>query len=231
MSAGCCPTPVGFVEKWGGIHPVACGRWVCPWCGKWRKKRLADRVARGFIGTYLQGDKVRALTLTQKLGTQQDIMKNWARLRAVFAKYQVPINKYFWVKEFTKQGERHLHILIDADSDIDQNWLSDKWRTITDGESYILWINEAEIGNAAGYAMKYLTKAFFECEFRPKEKRFGFSQSARFKDIEPILGDFWDIIIEPCGKFTLTYVPCEQCRHKCLPGEPCKKYNITVGNN
>lgn len=75
------------------------------------------------------------------------------------------------------------------------------WREITHGESYIVWINVQVIQNAAGYATKYLTKAFDVAPYEENERRYSFSKHKEFsKMIQinheglPILGDFWEII-------------------------------------
>lgn len=150
------------------------------------------------------------MTLTQKLGSKQDIMKNWNHLRLILKRSGVKCDVYFWTKEFTLNGERHLHIILDTDEWISQKWLSDIWRHTTGGESYRVWVNDDNLKNAAGYAMKYLTKAFSEeTRFRKKERRYGFSRnSERYKyPYTVIIGDFWQIIINPNdkGKFELDY--------------------------
>lgn len=198
------------METSQGFMPVACNRWDCPHCGKLRRWHLANRVRDGFAGL----SYVTAITLTQKAGSSQDIVKNFYKFRRYYLrKYGINM-RYFWVKEFTPEsreyidnhgnirqsagGERHMHILTDIY--IDQKELSQVWYDIT-GDSYIVWINRRHIKNAAGYAMKYLTKAFDVAPYEKKERRYGFSRHREFsvsysknKEILPILGDFWTII-------------------------------------
>lgn len=131
--------------------------------------------------------------------------------------------KYFWVKEFTPDshefiddkgitrvslgGERHLHIL--TDTRIGQKCLSNFWKEITGGESYICWIFQENCYNPAGYSTKYLTKAFQEAPYEENERRYAFSRHAQFRvrpEPLPILGDFWEIIGHPrckAGVFNL----------------------------
>lgn len=176
-------------------------------------------------------DKVVAITLTQKTGSSQDIVDNFYVFRNILRRRYGVKMRYFWVKEFTPEphdyvdrhgvlrrsqgGERHLHIL--TDTRIGQKCLSRLWREVTDGESYIVWINQTEIQNAAGYAMKYLTKGFETAPYDENERRYGFSRHPEFKvsfqrnrEALPILGDFWAIICyarDKCrdGTFSLEY--------------------------
>lgn len=177
-----------------GIHPVSCQRWDCPHCGKIKRWRLINRVRDGFANS----DRVIAVTLTQKLGSNQDIVENFYKLRDILRKRRIKL-KYFWVKEFTRKGERHLHILIDTW--IDHAELKKMWLTVTNGESWVVWVNETDIISAGGYCSKYLTKSFSYEKFDAYERRYAFSRDNAFKvknqlnkEALPILGDFWQII-------------------------------------
>lgn len=134
---------------------------------------------------------VKALTLTQQFGSKQPIMKNFELFVKRLRRFNVNIYSYFWTKEFTKKGERHLHVIFEHEGYISQKWLSEIWKDITKGESFIVWINDKQILNAAGYAMKYLTKAYStEYRYKKHEHRYGFSRNAppfkpdNFKTIE-----------------------------------------------
>lgn len=170
---------------------MACNQWTCPHCGPIKKNRIADRVRNGYERdldiTPTAGHRVRAVTLTQKLGTEQYIMAAWSKMRHLLRRAGFHL-KYFWAKEFTKNGERHLHLLVNAY--IPQHVLKELWTQATNGESYIVWItgkeqpdnSEGDIHNPAGYATKYLTKAYgTEVRFDEKEHRYGFSRHAPFK--------------------------------------------------
>lgn len=196
-----CPHPIGGIWNGDDVFYVGCGKWTCPHCGAVKKMRLAHRVAQGFF----DDEKIYAWTLTQKLGSTQDILINFSKLRKNLKYYFEHIKnnniqsfklKYFWVKEFTKKGQRHLHILTNIYIDI--KLLSKMWKKVTHGESYRVWINQANIRNAPGYMFKYLTKAFDDKNhhFNKKERRYGFSQDKIFNFIEilPILGNYWDWI-------------------------------------
>lgn len=193
-----CPTPAGYIiMKDGRKVPVGCRRWTCPHCGKWRKIRLAHRILRGFF----DDKNVCAITLTQKRGSTQSIMANWKKLVRVLKREHSDL-RYFWVKEFTKAGERHLHILINIEvKDLreEHSKLRRQWYQVTNHESYIVWINQDAIHNAPGYLMKYLTKAYStEVRFKEKERRYGFSRDGKFSEKDyPIPGNFWENIARP----------------------------------
>ena len=204
-----CPTPVGsYIHHHTGEHkPIPCNRWSCPYCGPIKKWRVAQRVNKGFHPEILAGQRIRALTLTQKLGTNQYIMDCWTRFRALLAKRNYHL-MFFWSKEFTINGERHLHVLINAY--IPQPVLQHCWTIATHGESYIVWITgkefpdmpDGDIFNPAGYATKYLTKAYGQdYRFEKGERRYGFSRSPLFR-YNPVkifcslsVAEFWDYIV------------------------------------
>lgn len=130
-------------------------------------------------------------------------MKDKKELFRILKRAGVPINSYFWVKEFTQRGQRHLHILADIPGWVDQKWLSDVWRKVTHGESFRVWINETTIHNSAGYVMKYLTKVFGEeCRYNKGENRYGFCRGAKSYQFpySVIMGDFWERIVAPVEK-------------------------------
>jgi len=185
-----CPHPVGFVTRQGGRAakpiPINCGSWTCPHCGVVKKARVCSRVAAGFSPEIMGGRRARMITLTQVLGTTRPIMKSWANFRAILAKNGIKL-QYFWTKEFTQKGERHLHVIVNAYIPF-QN-LRFYWWLATGGESYITWITgkedespDGDITSPAGYATKYLTKSFADgSEYKKKERRFGFSQNPLFR--------------------------------------------------
>ena len=103
-----CPKPIGYVTIDGNKKPVACMKWTCPYCGPIKKHRLACRISRGFS----DADTVIAITLTQKLHSKRNILKDFETVRYLLkTRHSIIIDRYFWVKEFTKKGQRHVHIL------------------------------------------------------------------------------------------------------------------------
>jgi hypothetical protein len=189
----CCPRPIGYLEIGSAIIPLSCNRWDCVYCGRIKKWLLAEKVGLLFEGV----NTVKQLTITQKLGSKRNIMKDWETMRKILIRAGLKIEKYVWFKEFTYKGQRHLHILLDIPDYVNQKWLSDIWRKVTKGESFRVWINETDIQKAAAYAMAYLTKSYQgEYRYARHERRVGFSRGARNYEYPytPILGNFWEII-------------------------------------
>jgi hypothetical protein len=199
-------------------------KWTCPSCGPIKKLRLARRIARGFFNH----EEIHALTLTQVLGSQRNIIKDFQTWRELVKKRYHTKLKYFWVKEFTRNGQRHLHMLFTPDTEnfltgeyrTDVKRISNLWSEVTLNESYRVWINKKQIENSAGYLFKYLTKAFgvelfpkrvwdghnysydYSKCWKPKERRYGFCSERGFRPIHelPLLGNFWEIIGHPTCK-------------------------------
>ena len=83
-TGGKCPQPVGLFHNklTGKTVIIPCNSWSCPHCGKIKKNRVADRVKKGFdADLIIPGHRIRSITLTQKLGSVRDIMKDWAVMR------------------------------------------------------------------------------------------------------------------------------------------------------
>jgi hypothetical protein len=95
------------------------------------------------------------LTLTIRHGSHElgVIMEYWKRLRARFWKEGIKF-KYFLVREFTRKGTEHLHILVSQRLNI--VWIRKAWREIT-GDSFVVHIAKADEG-AVRYLSKYLSK-------------------------------------------------------------------------
>lgn len=82
---------------------------------------------------------------------------------------------FFLVKEFTKKGKRHLHVLINRY--IPSRVVMYAWRLATDGNSFVTKIARREIKNAAGYMTKYMTKTMEVGLFRRRERRYSCSRN------------------------------------------------------
>lgn len=115
------------------------------------------------------------LTLTlNDLTDDTRITEFWNRLKASLRKYGI-VFEYVWMKEFTKRGRRHLHVLLDRF--VRKSLIRRLWKFATEGTSYVISINHRPIRSAAGYISKYITKGLVkEHRYRLKERRYSFSR-------------------------------------------------------
>lgn len=223
-----CPQPIGYFVIDGQEVPAPCKQWNCPVCGKVKKNKLLDRVARGYKAltegagpsqgfnvAVFGGARVRALCLTLGPDAKNELMgKYFARFRAWLAKPRLHHKKYrsfrginyFWTKEFQENGQLHLHILIDAY--IPVQLIRKAWKWATYGTSKIVFITKInrEIKRPAGYMTKYMLKELEQAdEFRRKERRFGFSRKGGLFKPQVYKSDS----LQPVG---FIYKPSPVCR-------------------
>lgn len=200
-----CPKPAGYLMTPNGKVPVACNKWGCPHCGEIKLTRLANRVNFGFGNL----DRLFRITITQRLGSERNIMKDWTLVKQRLERLLGTKIRYFWVKEKQKNGQRHLHLLVDQP--IDWRKLKDIYADVTRGESFHIYVSEEPCKHPFGYMLKYMGKdldSYFM--WKAKERKFGFSRDKCFKNsgdhpsfqrYNYYLGDFWEIIINPEKKF------------------------------
>ena len=181
-----CPTPIGrYVSADGVTIPAPCNSWRCPVCGKVKKNKVIDRIHDGQV--LLSQDEslhadfrfFRFLTLTQSIEDDTPIMVAWARFRAYLAKKGIKL-VYFGVKEFTKKGKRHLHVLVNKYlrfKDVKHAWI-----LATKGNSYRVWINRVNVKSGAGYMTKYMSKTLHHEMFKRGERRYFHSRGIYFKN-------------------------------------------------
>jgi len=181
-----CPTPIGRYVSSGGVSiPAPCNSWRCPVCGKVKKNKVIDRIHDGQV--LLKQDEslhpdyrfFRFLTLTQSVDDPVPIMKAWNRFRAYFAKKGIKF-VYFGVKEFTKKGKRHLHILVNRYLRFED--IKYAWMLATEGYSWRVWINRVDIKSGAGYMTKYMSKTLDHEMFKRGERRYFHSRGIYFKN-------------------------------------------------
>jgi hypothetical protein len=155
---------------------IPCKSWRCPACSKVKKNIVLDRCRDGFAG-----ERVRFLTLTLSPDADNKrITQYWNRFKASLYKKGYRRFKYFWVKEFTKQGVCHLHVAISAY--IPKSLIDRYWNLATEKTSFITYISyKGFLKNPAGYMTKYMTKQLYEGDLYERgERRFGFSRHQSF---------------------------------------------------
>ena len=121
----------------------------------------------------------------------------------VFADFRVYLRRklkhtpsYIRILEYQKNGNAHLHILINCW--LDQNWVSEVWSAIGGGR--IVDIRYRNIRQISRYLSKYLTKQMIECA-PPRARRVTTSRDIKLLAKEPH-GDY-------CG-WLITRVPIMQ---------------------
>jgi len=127
-----------------------------PFKTEWNKKqrRLYHRVLSGFEFAKKQGDYIRVLTLTSSLDSSKDIHHSFEilkkRIRRKCGKFE-----YACVKELTKDGLEHLHIVYRGPY-LSQKWLSDAWNDIH--KAKIVWIARLYSWILAKHLARYFIK-------------------------------------------------------------------------
>lgn len=120
--------------------------------------------------------------LTLTLGDNIDdnrITEFWHRLLASLRKYGIQF-QYVWMKEFTKRGRRHMHVILDRF--VKRTLIEKLWRSATEQTSYRVRINHRPIRSAAGYVFKYVSKGLQnEKRYRHKERRYSFSRGFNYE--------------------------------------------------
>jgi hypothetical protein len=138
------------------LFRVNCKLWKCPRCGTRKAARYKHRIREVAEEYRLQ----RFVTLTvdpKKIGDQEPVpylRDCWSKLRVYLKREFGLAPKYICVLEFQKNGNPHLHILVDRF--ISQAWLKDTWQRIGGGEH--VDIRHVDLHRVARYLSKYLTK-------------------------------------------------------------------------
>ncbi len=132
--------------------------------GSRRLKRFYQRAKSGLDMARRKGEFLAFLTLTSSLSSNRKISYSWDVLRKrIYRKFGRV--EYIWVREFTKSGLEHMHLIIRGPY-IPQDWLSRNWEDIHGAK--VVYIEAIwDFGKAVRYMVKYMTKEM--------EGRFGYS--------------------------------------------------------
>ena len=129
-----------------------------PFQSDWTRtqRRLYHRVLSGFEFAKKSNDYIRVLTLTSSLDSG-DFHKSFEalkkRIKRRFGKFE-----YIAVKEHTKEGLVHLH-LVYRGSFMPQSWLSEQWNEIH--KAKIVWVARLYTWKLAKHLAKYFIKEGF----------------------------------------------------------------------
>ena len=162
---------------------IPCNSWSCPNCRIWKAKKLRRELIN--IIKLNELDHILTLTLDPSripsayLG---EINRTGKYITYLFNRYLVTLKrkmkkpiKYVWVKEFQKNGNAHLHILLGTFLPI--NYLRAEWVRI--GGGHVMDIQQVKnIEAIAVYVSGYLTKMAKASEnFLVGERRYSISHS------------------------------------------------------
>jgi len=134
------------------------------------------------------------LTLTQQSDDATPIMAAWNRFRAIMRKRGYLL-RYFLVREYTRAGKAHLHVLVEGY----WPWIqtSGMWMLATGGASKITNIKRIHnAGGAVGYVVKYLTKSLGSF-YQKGERRYTSSRGVLSPNWHSL--DRWHVYIYAAG--------------------------------
>jgi len=121
------------------------------------QKRLYQRVLSGFECAKKGRDFVRVMTLTTAAGGPNDIHSSFEmlkkRIRRQFGRFE-----YVAVKEHTKEGLIHLHLVYRGQF-IPQTWLSQNWYDVY--RARVVWIAKLYSWKFAKHLARYFIKEGF----------------------------------------------------------------------
>jgi len=186
-----CPTPVGQAlnNSTGKRIVLPCKRWTCPECGPAKVSRLRVRYGLGDL------QPSAFLTLTQQTDDPTPIMAAWNRFITSLRR-KGWIVRYFLVREYTRKGKAHLHVLVEGYWPWVQT--SKLWVMATSGSSKITNIKKIHnAGGAVGYVVKYLTKSL-DSQYNKGERRYTASRGALLPDLHG--ADRWSVYIYAAGR-------------------------------
>ncbi len=137
------------------FHRVNCKSWNCSYCGPRRAKRYKRAIRATAEALQLR----RFLTLTldpSKIDGDpvQYLNRIFAMLRVYLARKYGTSIQYIRVLEFQKNGNPHLHILIDRY--IELEWIRKAWVAV--GGGFEVKIVFVDVHHVSRYLSKYLTK-------------------------------------------------------------------------
>ncbi len=164
--------------------PFRCKSWRCLACGPRKARRLRNQ-----IGVWAEEKQLtRLMTLT--LDPQQVQGDVYAHLSDVWRKFRVYLARqygrvsFIWVMELQKNGNPHLHVLVDRF--IHQKWASRTWDAVGGGR--IVDVRYVDVQRVRAYLAKYLSKPWHEMAIPARKRRCSASQDiclSRAPDEEP----------------------------------------------
>lgn len=147
------------------VSVLRCKRWSCEICQPFNRLKVVQAAKRGYPNIFL------TLTCNPARYASRDQAANDMKRslillrRRIFKRYGIKNMPFIVIFERTKKGWPHMHILARANW-LDQKWLSDQMRELTDAP--IVDVRKIQDqGRAAAYVSKYVGKdpfAFAGCK-------------------------------------------------------------------
>lgn len=137
------------------FHRVNCKCWRCSFCGPKRAKHY--RCAIRQVAEERQLRRFLTLTLDPKRvqgDPVQYLNRLFSKLRVYLRRRYGETPQYIRILEFQKNGNPHLHILIDRF--IPRAWIKAAWVAL--GGGYMVDIRQVNVNQVARYVSKYVTK-------------------------------------------------------------------------
>lgn len=173
-------TLVGAVDGKYVYVRFRCKSYACPRCGPRKGRLVRNRIAALAVEHRLQ----RLVTLTldpKKLPPNLDQKETVEYLRNCWRSMRVYLSRklgrsavFICVLEFQKNGNPHLHVLVDAY--LPHEWLLHSWQSLGGGFTDIRFV---DLHRVAAYLSKYMTKAWLE-DFPPQCRRLTASRGLVF---------------------------------------------------
>jgi hypothetical protein len=135
-----------------------CKTWTCKYCGRKKAKRYKHAIRS--VAEELKLQRFLTLTLDPariKGDSVVYLRETFNKLRTYLRRKFDCAPKYLAVLEFHKNGQPHLHVLIDRF--IEQAWLSAAWSAVGGGR--MVDIGFVDLHRVSRYLAKYLTADLF----------------------------------------------------------------------
>lgn len=187
------------------FNRLNCKCWDCRYCGPRRARRYRRAIAEwaGKLGL----NRFLTLTLDPKKLNGEDSTKYLKRcfqkLRSLLHRKYGKALTYVCVLEYQKNGNAHLHILLNQRIEID--WLKKKWQAV--GGGWNVWITMVTIRRVVNYVSKYFSKELLMSA--PKRSRRVTTSRDIYLFEKPSKDVIWSLRRVPIDRLRKIYIDVE----------------------
>jgi hypothetical protein len=206
FNKGCGRWTLQGLTSSGEVHcrRLYCKTWTCSRCGPKRAKRTRCAIAahakekhlNKFLTLTLDPEKLRGVQATKYLKHCLHKFMTICRRR-----YGSQVS-YICVLEYHKNGNPHLHIVLDRY--IDQTWIQEKWHAVGGGWVFIKLVQARKIAN---YLSPYLSKEMLTSPAPKGSRRV--TTSRNIKLFPKIISDLLWSVRKKCIEKVRTEFNCE----------------------